>query len=98
MFHMKHLLPDTELPEHCVENILDIDTTGEAAECVARSAQLFGADLRLRALGPSGVERLGTAAKRRSMPGPDNDVRFPRLELVRNKTAERVGQRIEAKA
>ena len=39
---MKQLFPDAEIPEDHVQDVLDVDLTGEAAERAAGQPELFG--------------------------------------------------------
>src|SRR3982074_2213862 len=55
VFHVKHsganspvLLANAEVPEDHIQNILDVDPAGEAAQSARRKAQLLGDDILAR--------------------------------------------------
>jgi len=48
VFHVKHLFADAEFSEDLVQDILDIDPPGDAAESAGGEAKVLGLELRRR--------------------------------------------------
>src|ERR1700680_2954971 len=92
------LLPNTELPEHCIEHILHVDPSREAPERTPGAAELLGADLRLCEVRLRRRKRRPTRDKRRAVAGADDQVRLARPKLFRRELPETLDQPIDPEA
>src|SRR6202022_1389926 len=78
LFHVKHLLPDTEVGENNVNHILDVDPSGDPTESPRREPQLLRDQVLLapRPLLDRPLQRLDGFGQRRPVPGPRDDARL----------------------
>ena len=62
------LLPDAEVPENDVQNILDVDPASQPPERSRREPKFLGDDVLAAALGERPAQRLGGLAQQHAMP------------------------------
>ena len=81
MFHVKQFLEagivyrlfsDAEIPENDIQNVLDIDPSGQAAQGAGGQAQIFGHQLRLSSLQSAHPQGVSCVLKQRFLPNSTN--------------------------
>src|SRR5260370_12532474 len=79
VFHVKHLLPDAEVAEDHVEDVLDVDPSGDPSEPARGEPELLCHEILLavRSLLDRALQRLDGFGQRRTMSRPRDDARLP---------------------
>src|SRR5260370_12437539 len=82
VFHVKHLLPDAEVAEDHVEDVLDVDPSGDPSEPARGEPELLCHEILLavRSLLDRALQRLDGFGQRRTMARPRDDARLPQAE------------------